>query len=82
MNNLHLVDGNTCWDPIVLAKPDLEGSLPKRSWPRLFKLRVMGLLLSTARICRIPHNWIAGRTMQTGDSEWLSGLAPTSGEAR
>ena len=76
-SGLVLVDGRLLWDPIVLAKPAAGATHPRRFfW--LWILRMAGLALAFARICRLPHNWVATRVMQKCNHEWLKGLEPNT----
>jgi SAM-dependent methyltransferase len=72
---LKLEAGRPFWDPLALYKPGgADRPITGSSWQRA-KLRLTGALLSTARIWRRPHNWVAARAMQEGDSRWLQELA-------
>jgi 2-polyprenyl-3-methyl-5-hydroxy-6-metoxy-1,4-benzoquinol methylase len=75
-HGFRLLDGRLFWDPLVLVRGAPEANLPAASVVWRCVLRATGVLLAFARVWRGPHNWIAARAMQKGNSQWLDGLRP------
>jgi SAM-dependent methyltransferase len=66
-HGLILCDGRPFWDPLVLAKPAVDGSCPYRRRARVALLRLTGLLLAVGRYWNWPHVRMAQRAIRRVD---------------